>query len=352
MTRKVLSRNWDNMDDDDQLVVVAVAENVAPIEMEPPVKRKRGRPKKVLEIVSETSKLPKPESRPKPSSDVPVETNRVAGRMSLRPNRRVDVRKGKQTDFRLFLFLSKVYFSVFCCLYFFLFKVSISVFGCPFLLLSKVSISVFNSIKFVFFLSKIFKALKMWKVNSMKTFLHRNRNPGIERADWRRRFGRRHFNRRIFKRRQRRWLSRHQKLPTESRQRVVVFILRRKKFFCCRRFGIRHFVSDETSRKETSNRVCKSKDVSLSHSVDGCGWQRRQSFCRFGKKFRIQQRTSLRRLCKRTSARCFARFHSFEHSLIHSFEIHLNIHMKFNWTLIYSFEIHSNFHSFIWNSFI
>ena len=61
-------------------------------EMEPPAKRKRGRPKKVPgvgqpEIISEP---------PKPSkvSDVPTETNRIAGRMSLRPNRRVDVRKG------------------------------------------------------------------------------------------------------------------------------------------------------------------------------------------------------------------------------------------------------------------
>jgi len=61
--------------------------------MATPAKRKRGRPKKVpgnsqTETVSEP---PKPSQVP----DVPSESNRIAGRMSLRPNRRVDVRKGK-----------------------------------------------------------------------------------------------------------------------------------------------------------------------------------------------------------------------------------------------------------------
>ena len=67
--------------------------DLAPMEMEPPSKRRRGRPKK---IVSETL-----EPNPEPGSEPGTETSRFPGRMSrrymsmsLRPNRRVDVRKG------------------------------------------------------------------------------------------------------------------------------------------------------------------------------------------------------------------------------------------------------------------
>jgi hypothetical protein len=82
------------MEDVDQLVVVT--ENIiCPVELEPPVKRRRGRPKKVPGIVSAELPDPETEAKVKPTPDMPVETNRVAGGMSLRPNRRVDVRKGK-----------------------------------------------------------------------------------------------------------------------------------------------------------------------------------------------------------------------------------------------------------------
>jgi len=83
------------MEDVDQLVVVVTENVVGPVELEPPVKRRRGRPKKVPGIVSAELPDPETEVKLKPTPDMPVETNRVAGGMSLRPNRRVDVRKGK-----------------------------------------------------------------------------------------------------------------------------------------------------------------------------------------------------------------------------------------------------------------
>ena len=69
------------------------------VQMEPPSKRKRGRPKKVpgpnLDILDQS---------PNPSPNFSSETNRFAGRISLRPNRRVDVRKGELSPSKIIYF--------------------------------------------------------------------------------------------------------------------------------------------------------------------------------------------------------------------------------------------------------
>ena len=80
-----------------ELVENQIVDVVGPIEMEPPIKRKRGRPKKVqnLEISNVTSHAETTkENLTSKLENSALETNRVAGLMSLRPNRRVDVRKG------------------------------------------------------------------------------------------------------------------------------------------------------------------------------------------------------------------------------------------------------------------
>ena len=75
-----------------------VGHSVPTIESEPPIKRRRGRPKKkAVSEVSESASTQKSGSEPK----VVAEMNRFAGRMSLRPNRRVDVRKGSEDLFNL-----------------------------------------------------------------------------------------------------------------------------------------------------------------------------------------------------------------------------------------------------------
>ena len=94
-----------------ELVENQILDVDGPIEMEPPIKRKRGRPKKVpnLEISNVTSHVEpskensasKVENSAAKVDKSALETNRVAGRMSLRPNRRVDVKRG--TSFHLFL---------------------------------------------------------------------------------------------------------------------------------------------------------------------------------------------------------------------------------------------------------
>ena len=80
-----------------ELVENQIVDVDGPIEMEPPTKRKRGRPKKVsnLEISNVTPHAEaSKENLTSKVENSALETNRVAGLMSLRPNRRVDVRKG------------------------------------------------------------------------------------------------------------------------------------------------------------------------------------------------------------------------------------------------------------------
>jgi hypothetical protein len=75
--------------------IVGESPTITPVELEPPVKRKRGRPKKAA--VAGAPNIPEPSSVSLPTPA--TETNRFSGRMSLRPNRRVDVNKG---DFEVF----------------------------------------------------------------------------------------------------------------------------------------------------------------------------------------------------------------------------------------------------------
>jgi hypothetical protein len=73
-----------------EMEIVAESPTITPVELEPPAKRKRGRPKKAA--VAGAPNIPEPSSVSLPTPA--TETNRFSGPMSLRPNRRVDVNKG------------------------------------------------------------------------------------------------------------------------------------------------------------------------------------------------------------------------------------------------------------------